>query len=469
MRFEPTLESVRQHPVPTWFEDAKLGIFVHWGLYSVPGWAPHEADIDKLVAAKGWEAWFIHNGYAEWYLNTLRIGDTPTRRHHLATYGEQFSYDDFVPQFNEAVEAWNPDEWAALFAKVGARYVVLTTKHHDGFLLWPSARTSPHKPGAYAAQRDLVGELTDAVRRHNLRMGLYYSGGLDWSFNETPVRTLTDVLTTIVQSPDFVEYAGAHWRELIERYEPSVLWNDIGYPAAANLPELFAHYYNSVVDGVVNDRWRQRPAEMPAQDGMIQLPPPDHCDFTTPEYTRYDDIVEHKWEATRGIGHSFGYNQNEGPEDYLSVEDLVHSFVDIVSKNGNLLLDVGPMADGTIPELQRERLLGLGAWLDVNGEAIFDTRPWVKASTQSSENIPVRFTRRGDSLYAALLGTPREGRSTLEKLRIAEGASVSLLGQGGSLNWSQQDDSVTVTLPSLSDSPAQVLRITPAPDAAPAG
>lgn len=464
MAYQPTLESVSQHPVPQWFHDAKLGIFVHWGLYSVPGWAPHEADIDKLVAAKGWEAWFANNAYSEWYLNTLRLGDTPTRRHHIATYGENFSYDDFARPFNQAVQQWNPDEWAELFQKVGARYVVLTTKHHDGFLLWPSVRTSPHKPGRYATSRDLVGELADAVRRRNMRMGLYYSGGLDWSFNTTPIRSFFDVFSTIVQSPDFVDYANAHWQELIERYKPSILWNDIGYPAAANLPELFADYYNRVPDGVVNDRWSQKlPERVPGAGDMIKPPASDHCDFTTPEYASYDRIVKKKWEATRGIGHSFGYNQNEGPDDYLSVDELVRSFVDIVSKNGNLLLDVGPMADGTIPQLQRERLLGLGAWLDTNGEAIFGTRPWATAEGKASDNVPVRFTQKDGVLYVILLGTPHTRPLVLEHLAAEQGTSIALLGSQEALSWTQQGDNLTVSLPALKDAPAYTLRIVQEP------
>src|SRR6185503_4313076 len=132
---------------------------------------------------------------------------------------------------------------------------------------------------------------------------------------------------------------------------------------------------------------------------FVGPPTAEHSDFTTPEYARYDHIVEKKWEATRGIGHSFGYNQNEGPEDYLSVDTLVRMFVDIVSKNGNLLLDIGPMADGTIPQLQRDRLVGLGTWLETNGEAIFDTRPWLRAegtASATSTTIPVRFTQKDD-------------------------------------------------------------------------
>jgi alpha-L-fucosidase len=330
--------------------------------------------------------------------------------------------------------------------------------------LWPSERTSPHKPGKYATRRDLVGELTEAVRRHHMRMGLYYSGGLDWSFNETPVRSLADVHGTIVQSPDFVEYVNVHWRELIDRYAPSLLWNDIGYPAAANTIDLFAYYYNAVPEGVINDRWSQKPPEQRANfEEKPDTPRQIHFDFTTPEYNTYNHIVEKKWEATRGIGHSFGYNQNEGPEDYLSVEELVRSFVDIVSKNGNLLLDVGPMADGTIPELQRERLLGLGAWLDVNGEAIFGTRPWITAQGQTTDGIGVRFTKKGDALYAILLDTPRNGTIGLEKLYAGPGTSVQLLGHLEPLTWSQDGDRLVVTLPRLSPAPAYALKITPNP------
>jgi len=339
---------------------------------------------------------------------------------------------------------------------------VLTTKHHDGFLLWPSAHKNPHKPGGYAVQRDLVGDLTDAVRRHNMRMGFYYSGGLDWSFEDKPVRDIADVHGTIVQTPEFVEYANAHWRELIDRYAPSILWNDIGAPSLQNVAELFAYFYNCITEGVVDDRWSQKPGQIVA-DQFVWPPPAEHSDFTTPEYARYDHIVEKKWEATRGIGHSFGYNQNEGPEDYLSVEELVRSFVDIVSKNGNLLLDVGPMADGTIPELQRERLLGLGAWLDVNGEAIFGTRPWTTFEGRANEQIPVRFTQKDGALYAVLLDTPASGPLNLEKLRMNDHAIVSLLGNDAPLDWSQQDNNLNIALPALKASPAHTLKITPAP------
>jgi alpha-L-fucosidase len=296
-------------------------------------------------------------------------------------------------------------------------------------------------------------------------MGLYYSGGLDWTFNETPVRGYMDVYSTIVQSPEFVEYATSHWRELIDRYAPSILWNDIGYPALGNLPGLFAYYYNTVADGIVNDRWGQKlPERVPGPGEMINPPPALHHDYTTPEYATYQHITEKKWEATRGIGHSYGYNQNEGPQDYLSVAELVHSLVDIVSKNGNLLLNVGPRVDGTIPELQRERLLGLGAWLRVNGDAIFDTRPWLVADGQTTRGSAVRFTQKGEALYAIVLDAPQAGTVELENLEAGNETGIVLLGNDAPLRWTQQGDRLTITMPGLEEAaPAYALKITPVP------
>jgi alpha-L-fucosidase len=466
MTFEPTWESVSQHTVPAWFHDAKLGIFIHWGLYSVPGWAPTTGELHKVIQEQGWGAWFARNPYAEWYYNSMRIPGGVTQAYHNATYGEDFEYADFIPMFNEAVEDWDPSAWAALFKEVGARYVVLTTKHHDGFLLWPSEHPNPFKEGYHAA-RDLVGDLTEAVRAAGMRMALYYSGGIDWTFNETVVTDITDLMKAVPQQDAYVAYADAHWLELIDRYAPVILWNDIAYPAAADLAKLFAYYYNTVPEGLVNNRFTQAfnidPEAMDISGGL-------HSDFTTPEYASYDEITEPKWESTRGIGFSFGYNRNENIDNYLSVEELVRSFVDVVSKNGNLLLNVGPMADGTIPELQRERLLGLGAWLKVNGDAIFDTRPWQVAEglgRAGTHEVPLRFTQKGDTLYATALAEAQSGALVLEGLEAAAGARVALLGHEGTLAWQQQDDGIAVTLPdvpaSVVDAPAYTLSITPQP------
>ena len=166
------------------------------------------------------------------------------------------------------------------------------------------------------------------------------------------------------RSPEFVEYSLAHWRELIDRYQPSIMWNDIGYPAAADLGELFSYYYNSVPDGVINDRFTQERNPLPKEGEPLMTPRGPHFDYITPEYATFDEIQDLKWECCRGIGHSFGYSRVEGDEQLLAEDELIHMFVDIVSKNGNLLLNVGPKADGTIPANQAERLRVWGAgWI----------------------------------------------------------------------------------------------------------
>jgi alpha-L-fucosidase len=465
MQFEADPESLKQHAVPAWFHDAKLGIFIHWGLFSVPGWAPLTGSLNEVIEKEGWEAWFTRNPYAEWYSNSIRIDGSPSQQRHVQTYGSQFRYDDFAPMFNAASAGWDPADWANTFQQAGARYVVLVTKHHDGFLLWPSERSSPFRAG-FHVDRDIVGELTAAVRARGMRMGLYYSGGLDWTFNDTPIRDLQTLFAAVPQAPAYAEYATAHWRELIERYQPSVMWNDIGYPAAANVPELFAYYYNTIPDGVINDRFAQGiPQGEPAEGEVISPPAGNHFDFRTPEYTSYDHIMDGKWESTRGLGFSFGFNQNEGPAQHISVESLVRMFVDIVSKNGNLLLNVGPMAGGTIPDLQRERLEGLGAWLSTNGDAIYDTRPWVQAEGRTGDGVPVRYTRKDATLYAVLLDTPQGIEVAIDGLRAAPETTVRLLGGDGELRWRQAGDGLLVTLPGeLGSSPAHSLAITPPPE-----
>ncbi|MEM3564469.1 MAG: alpha-L-fucosidase [Candidatus Jordarchaeaceae archaeon] len=452
MAYEPSFQSLKKHTVPEWFHDAKLGIFIHWGLYSVPGWAPTTGKFQEVVAREGWEGWFSKNPYAEWYVNSIRIKGSPSYHYHIKTYGEDFPYDNFVPVFNEAVQNWNPNQWANLFKKIGARYVVLTTKHHDGFLLWPSETPNPKKQNYYS-QRDLVGELTRSVLSKGMRMGLYYSGGLDFTFNDTVIKSFNDILAAIPQSPEYAAYANKHWKELIDRYQPSILWNDIGHPAAANPNEIFAYYYNKFPEGVVNDRF-------------ALLSPPDtvHFDFRTPEYASFDQIWSQKWECTRGLGYSFGYNRNEGPEHIIPLKELVHSLVDIVSKNGNLLLGVGPTADGTIPNLQRKRLLELGQWLQTNGEAIFDTRPWLTAEGTTKEGIALRFTQKKKELYVILLERPEKNWITINSLHAVGGTTVQLLGYDKILDWKQEGNHLRITLPKdLRESPAYALKISPKP------
>ena len=184
-----------------------------------------------------------------------------------------------------------------------------------------------------------------------------------------------------------------------------------------------------------------------------------HFDYITPEYATFDEIQDLKWECCRGIGHSFGYSRVEGDEQLLAEDELIHMFVDIVSKNGNLLLNVGPMADGTIPANQAERLRALGRWLDRNGAAIFDTRPWKRADGKTSQGLDIRFTAADDTLYATLLGTPGESEIRIEGLEATTGARIQLLGHDEDLSWRQEGSDLTIQLPDLVDSPAHSLMI----------
>ena len=419
--FAPNWQSIGQHQVPDWYQNAKLGIFIHWGLYSVPAWATTSGELGKVPPEK----WFTDNAYAEWYLNTLRIKGSPGYEHHIATYGKDFDYYQFAPIFNQKTKQWNPEKWAAVFKKTGARYAVLTTKHHDGFRLWPSKVENPHRQSAeITATRDLAGELTAAVRSAGLKMGLYYSGGLDWTFTSQPIVTLPDLMARVPQTPEYARYADAHWTELTDRYQPAVMWNDISYPKAGKIPELFAHYYNNVPQGVINNRF-----------GV------DFADFTTPEYAKYDKITPKKWESCRGLGFSFGYNQAEGPEQVIAADKLVWLLTDIVSKNGNLLLNIGPRPDGSISEIQMDRLDKLGAWLAVNGEGIFDSRPWVKASSGDD----VRFTRKGNSLYVYVQTKPGSTSVSIPGVASANGTKVRLLGADADSEFKQQGQQLIVS------------------------
>lgn len=444
--FEPSYGSLEKHQLPAWFDDAKLGIFIHWGIYSVPGWAPPAGRFGEMPE----EEFFRQNPYAEWYFNSMRTEGSPTHAHHLATYGEEFDYYDFADDFNDEVKAWDPDAMAELFRDVHARYVVLTTKHHDGFTLWPSEVKHPGQDGINAT-RDIVGELNTAVTDRGLKMGVYYSGGIDWSFRPVLIDG-SQSGPEITPTGDYLAYADAHLRELIDRYQPSILWNDIRYPEDAELLRIVADYYNARPEGVINDRWGR---------WMWR-------DFTTAEYRVLPRIEEKKWEANRGIGNSFGFNRAEGPEHMISVDELVDSFADIVSKNGNLLLNVGPRPDGSIPAGQVERLRGLGRWLDVNGEAIFATRPWVDfAGKLRGGDQRVRFTHhpQRDTVYAILLDPPSDGEIVLEDLvPTSSETTVRLLGHPAPLVARRDADALRIELPDeLPESPAHVIAIHPQP------
>jgi alpha-L-fucosidase len=411
MRFKPELDSIREHKVPAWYEDAKFGVFIHWGLYSVPAWAPPSGELGSIPD----DVWFTSNPYAEWYMNSVRVGKGPTWEHHREVYGSDFPYERFAEMWH--AENWNPREWVSLFKEAGARYIVPVTKHHDGFCLWDSDYTR-YNTCHLGPRRDIVGELCRAVREEDLRFGVYYSGLIDWRFAKWPMFSGYDVKHPDNIGYDYSDYAYNQTIELINKYKPSLIFNDIGWPykGEKDLPYLFAHYYNTVEEGVVDDRWNDI-----------------WCDYATKEYHAGEDKVglAKKWEECRGIGLSFGYNQIEGDEHLLSPDGLVRLLVRTVAFNGNLLLNVGPRADGIIPENQASRLRYLGSWLKKNGEAIYGTRPYTgpagqKQETESGETVYI--TRKDDTVYLLVDGA-KPGKSVLRVKGLSAAADLRALGE----------------------------------------
>lgn len=390
-RYTGSWDSVNTHLVPQWYEDCKFGIFIHWGIYSVPAYAPRTWE---LGAVETNEEWFCNNPYAEWYYNSINVGKGPSYEHHVEKYGKDFRYNDFIPMWK--AENWEPAKWAEIFKKAGAKYVVLTTKHHDGFCLFPSEYTD-FSTVNMGPKRDITGELTEAVRGEGLRMGLYYSGLIDWQFADDPIFYEDQNFGNACPTFEYADYSYNQMKELVDKYHPSVLWNDIGWPKQSEhvMPYLLAHYYNTVEEGVVNDRF----------NGLYH-------DYRTKEYQMGEAIRNEKWEMCRGMGLSFGYNENEGDDQLISVPDLIGLLVSTVANNGNLLLNIGPKADGTIPEEQVKRLLELGRWLETNGDGIYGTRCSRRESRELENGVKVHYTKKDEDLYVFVDGL-KEGENTV--------------------------------------------------------
>ena len=451
--YEPTWESLDSHSLPNWFRDAKLGVFIHWGVYSVPAWAPTDADIAGEKASP----------YAEWYPYYMYEEGSPTREYHEETYGEDVEYGVFIPDFTAA--QWDPEEWAELFADVGAGYVVLTGEHHDGFPLWDSHYTK-YNAAEMGPERDLVGDLAEEVREAGLRFAAsyhanynYYQPGFEGQFGHPDFEKGGPVEDEGGPGSEYVDFMNAKHRELIRKYDPDLLWFDVPKAEGDHLhaQELIADYYNRAAERgqevAVNDR-AATDAIGPTIDIENRETEDTYGDFVTPEYASFDDIRDEPWEGNRGIGHSFGYNAAEDEDDHLTREEVIHSFVDIVSKNGNLLLNVGPKADGTIPEIQKDRLEALGGWLDVHGAAIFASRPWAVAEDGES-GVEVRYTHRDGDLYATALAWPGNDLELSVPAHVdidAAPDTTLLTGDGPQVCETTSDgDTLTVSLPEEPD------------------
>ena len=466
--YSPTWDSIDKRPTPAWFPEAKFGIFIHWGVYSVPAYAP-------VIPGK--------LAYAEWYWHAMTQGrddprasaiETGTWAFHQKRYGADFPYSNFAEQFR--AQLFDPDHWAEVFARSGAKYIVLTSKHHEGFALWPSKEASatwgrPWNAAETGPKRDVLGDLSEAVRRKGLRMGYYYSL-YEW-YNPL---WLTD-------KPRYVrEHMFPQFKDLVTRYKPAMLFSDGEWELPSsdwNSAELLAWLFNESAvkdEVVVDDRWGKETRHK-------------HGGYWTTEYTAGMSGMDHAWEESRGMGFSYGYNRAERLEDYHTGRELVIMLVDLVSRGGNLLLDIGPAGDGTIPVVMEERLAQIGDWLKVNGEAIYGTRPW-KATRQWSagEALKIDYNKEYEAAYdvTKLAAKPEPGKAGIEAFFTAKGTdvyailprwpgrkflvkdvagvkSVTLLGSSLPLKFKKAEGGVSIQLPDLPEGlfqqPAWVLKL----------
>jgi alpha-L-fucosidase len=466
--YQPTWDSIDKRPTPAWFSDAKFGIFIHWGVYSVPAYAP-------VIPGK--------LAYAEWYWNALTNGrdnpkataiQTGTWAFHQKQYGADFPYQNLAPQFH--AELFDPDHWADVFQRSGAKYVALTSKHHEGFALWPSKEASatwgrPWNAVEIGPKRDLLGDLTNAVRGKGLHMGFYYSL-YEW-YNPL----------WLADKPRYIsQHMTPQFKDVVTRYKPDIIFADGEWELTSaewHTPELLAWLFNEspVKDNVViNDRW--------GKDTRHK-----HGGYWTTEYTPGMAAMDHPWEESRGMGYSYGYNRAERLEDYHSSRELLIMLVDLVSRGGNLLLDIGPGADGTIPVIMEERLIQMGNWLKINGDAIYGTRPWKTSRQWSVGEVPkVDYNKEFETAYdvTKLASKPEPGKASIEAFftsrgndvyailpRWPEGAfrvkdvtgvkSVTLLGSPTPVKFSPASGGISIQLPALSEDlrpqPAWVLKI----------
>jgi len=428
-KFKSNWESLDSRPVPQWFSDSKFGIFIHWGVYSVPSWGPTGDSIG------------VYDKYAEWYWRKM---DQPGKVQkyfkdfHTKTYGPNFRYQDFAPMFK--AELFEPDKWAELFKESGAKYVVLTSKHHEGFTLWPSAQSWNWNSVDVGPHRDLCGDLSAAVKKSGLHMGFYYSL-YEW-YNP-------------IYLNDFPAYVDQHMipqmKDLVTRYTPDILWTDGEWEKSSKdwkSEEFLSWLFNDspVKDNiVVNDRWGSETRSK-------------HGGFYTTEYgligdkEGIDNSVPHPWEECRGIGTSFGYNRMEGLSDYSSAEQLMKLLISTVAAGGNLLLDIGPASDGTIPVIMQQRLLELGKWLKTNGEAIYFTSPYIKKKKDEAinpeTNKTIFFTQKDKNLYVLCLNWPKNDL-VLDGIAPENNVDAVLLGADRKVSISKKGESLILKAPLL--------------------
>jgi alpha-L-fucosidase len=444
--YQASWESLEKYTSPEWYVDGKFGIFIHWGVYAVPAFG------------------------SEWYPRNMYEQGSKAFEHHVATYGPQteFGYKDFIPQFK--AEKYDPGHWAALFKSAGAKFVVPVAEHHDGFPLYDTA-LSDWCATKLGPKRDLIGDLAAAVRQQGMVFGASSHRAEHWWFFDGGMKFPSDVQDTrflVLYGPaqpekgappdeEFLDDWLARTCELVDRYQPQLVWFDwwIEQPVFQPYLQRFAaYYYNRGAEWKLGVAINYKNEAFPVQTAVFDV-----------ERGQLAGIRPQFWQTDTSISkNSWGY---VGHQEYKSAGEIVGDLIDIVSKNGALLLNIGPRPDGTIPEPEERTLREIGEWLSINGEAIYGTRPWkefgegptevVEGSFNDTKRQPftgqdIRFTTRGSTLYAIALAWPGE-QLTIRSLGSAsphvsgEVTGVTLLGHPGKLEWSRTESGLTIKLP----------------------
>ncbi len=462
--YEPTWNSLRTHVTPKWFQKAKFGIYTHWGIYSVPACGPNGT-------------WYPYNMYRE---------GTKQYEYHLKTYGppSEFGYKDFIPMFK--AEKFDPEEWAALFKQAGAQFAGPVGEHHDGFAMWDSQFTE-WNAAKMGPRRDVVGEMEKAIRAQGMRFMVALHHAENWWFfphwreefdtsdpryvglygplhnqewaKHKPAIESRDSEWQLQDKPDqeFLDKWLGKIHEVIDKYQPDMLWFDFGlrFVQEQYKKAFLTYYYNQEQawgkEVVVTYKWH----DLPPGSAVVDL-----------ELGRMGELTYHDWITDTSVDDqgAWSYVQDAG---FKPVSALVHNLVDNVSKNGYLLLNVGPKANGEIPEPAKECLQGIGKWLDINGEAIYGTMPWMiygEGPTQMQKSgyfseqqeveytaQDIRFTAKDEDnvLYATCLGWPGKQVSiaSLKGLYESEISSIQMLGLDRELAWSLTDKGLEIETP----------------------
>lgn len=452
--YQPTWNSLKKHATPQWLKDGKFGIYTHWGIYSVPAQGP--------------------NG--TWYANKLYENpEGPERKYHETTYGplEKFGYKDFIPLFTG--EKFNADEWAELFFKAGARFAGPVAEHHDGFAMWDT-KYSEWNASKMGPKRDVVSELAGAIKKRNMKFVTAFHHAEAWFYFPTWDKRYDcgDPKYSGLYGPIHEKFALPtkafldNWKgkiyEVIDKFEPDFIWFDFGLKLITDSykQDMLAYFYNNALAHKKEVVVTYKSHDLPPGVGLL-----DWELGQEPDLTHYDWITD----TTIDDGQGWGYVKGLG---FKTVNNLVDNLVDRVSKNGYLLLNVGPMPDGTIPEEAKDRLLGIGKWLEVNGEAIYGTTTWsiagegpTKIDKPSGNGFnerndllytgeDIRFTVKDNNFYATVLDWPGDKilikslapkGKTWTGLYPTEIVSVTMLGDNKELAWEMTKKGLSIQTP----------------------